>query len=194
MLFQGQEFSASSPFLYFADFKDDLARGVANGRRTFLAQFPSLASDDAQARLADPADPETFRRSKLDNSERERHTQAYALHRDLLALRRDDPVIGRRPCHAEGAVISGTSWLLRYAAATEHDRLLIVNLGLDLRLAPIPEPLLAPVAGKSWRLLWSSEDPRYGGSGVPLPGKDGVWNLPGQSALLLAPDERASHG
>jgi maltooligosyltrehalose trehalohydrolase len=194
MLFQGQEFSASSPFLYFADFKGDLARGVANGRHTFLAQFLSLASEDMQARLADPADPETFRRSQLDNSERDRHTQAYALHRDLLALRRGDPVLGRRPRHTEGAVISETSWLLRYVAETGHDRLLIVNLGLDLRLAPIPEPLLAPVAGQSWRLLWSSEDPRYGGNGVPLPGEDGVWNVPGQSALLLAADERASHG
>jgi maltooligosyltrehalose trehalohydrolase len=194
MLFQGQEFSASSPFLYFADFKDDLAHGVSSGRRTFLAQFPSLASEDTQARLADPADLETFRRSQLDRSESERHVQAYALHRDLLALRRDDPVIGKRPCHAEGAAISETSWLVRYAEKTGQDRLLIVNLGLDLRLAPIAEPLLAPVAGHSWRLLWSSEDARYGGSGVPLPGEDGVWNVPGKSALLLAPDERASHG
>jgi maltooligosyltrehalose trehalohydrolase len=193
LLFQGQEFAASTPFLYFADFQDDLARGVADGRRTFLAQFPSLASKDMQARLANPADPETFRRSHLDNSERERHTEAYALHRDLLALRRDDPVLGRRPCSAKGAVVSENAWLLRYGAETGQDRLLIVNLGADLALAPIAEPLLAPVAGQGWRSLWSSEDVRYGGAGVPLPGKDGVWTVPGQSALLLAINQQAPH-
>jgi maltooligosyltrehalose trehalohydrolase len=186
MLFQGQEFGATTPFLYFADYKDDLARAVAEGRRTFLAQFPSLASDDVQALLADPAAADTFGRSQLDNSERARHAAAYALHRDLLALRRDDSVLGHRPCNVEGAVLNHEAWLLRYLAEDRRDRLLIVNLGSDLPLAPIPEPLLAPVAERSWRLLWSSEAPRYGGNGIPLPGKDDVWHVPGRSALLLA--------
>jgi maltooligosyltrehalose trehalohydrolase len=194
LLFQGQEFAASTPFLYFADFHDDLALDVAKGRRSFLAQFPSLASDDIQAQLANPADCKTFRRSQLDSSERERHTEAYALHRDLLALRRDDPVLGQRPCRAEGAVVRENAWLLRYVAATGQDRLLIVNLGSDLPLASIAEPLLAPVVGQGWRLLWSSEDARYGGSGVPPPDQNGVWRVPGQSALLLAADERVPHG
>jgi maltooligosyltrehalose trehalohydrolase len=191
LLFQGQEFAASTPFLYFADFQNDLGRSVRQGRRSFLAQFPSLESEDMQARLGNPADPETFRRSQLDNSERERHTEAYALHHDLLALRRDDLVLGCRPCRAEGAVISENAWLLRYTAMMGQDRLLIVNLGADLPLAPIAEPLLAPVARQGWRLLWSSEDPRYGGSGIPLPSEDSVWHVPGQSALLLASDQRA---
>lgn len=191
LLFQGQEFAASTPFLYFADFQNDLGRSVRQGRRSFLAQFPSLESEDMQARLGNPADPETFRRSQLDNSERERHTEAYALHHDLLALRRDDLVLGCRPCRAEGAVISENAWLLRYTAMMGQDRLLIVNLGADLPLAPIAEPLLAPVARQGWRLLWSSEDLRYGGSGIPLPSEDSVWHVPGQSALLLASDQRA---
>ena len=40
MLFQGQEFSASTPFLYFADHKPDLAKLVRQGRCEFLSQFP----------------------------------------------------------------------------------------------------------------------------------------------------------
>ena len=75
MLFQGQEFAASSPFLYFADHEDELARAVANGRRTFLAQFPSLATARCRHELADPGDIETFRRSVLDNGERERQPE-----------------------------------------------------------------------------------------------------------------------
>ena len=45
MLFQGQEFGASSPFFYFADHEVDLSRAVREGRGAFLAQFPSLASE-----------------------------------------------------------------------------------------------------------------------------------------------------
>ena len=43
------------------------------------------------------------------------------------------------------------------------DRLLIVNLGVDLALDPAPEPLLAPPADTLWRVLWSSDDVAYGG-------------------------------
>jgi maltooligosyltrehalose trehalohydrolase len=92
MLFQGQEFAASSPFFYFADFVGDLARRTRQGRAAFLSQFPSLAQPDMQARLPDPADPKTFARSKLDLAERHRHAAIYALHYDLLQLRREDTV------------------------------------------------------------------------------------------------------
>jgi maltooligosyltrehalose trehalohydrolase len=190
MLFQGQEFAASTPFLYFADYGGGLARDVAEGRRKFLSQFPSVASNDAQERLHDPADGDTFQRSLLDHGERARHAEAYALHRDLLALRRDDPVLGSRSYRVEGAVLTDKAWLLRYITEDGQDRLLIVNLGIDLSLTFIAEPLLAPPVGRGWRLLWSSEDPRYGGSGVLLPIKEGMWEVPGRSALLLAAESQ----
>src|SRR5208282_5793226 len=60
MLFQGQEFGASSPFFYFADHEIELTDDVRDGRRTFLAQFPSLASRKMQAELVDPGDVNTF--------------------------------------------------------------------------------------------------------------------------------------
>ena len=60
---------------------------------------------------------------------------------------------------------------MRYIADGGQDRLLIVNLGIDLPLVGIPEPLLAPPVERKWRLLWSSEDPKYGGDGTPLPKK-----------------------
>ncbi len=99
MLFQGQEFAASSPFLFFADLPPELAKLVRAGRAELLAQFPSIAGPEAQAALADPAHRLTFERSKLDLTERERHGAAYALHVDLLRLRKEDPVFrgtGRR--------------------------------------------------------------------------------------------------
>ena len=187
MLFQGQEFAASAPFFYFADPCNELSRSVREGRRTFLAQFPSLATNQMQAKLTDPGDTETFRRSVLDLGERQRHASSYALHRDLLALRRMDPVLGQRPCRIDGVALTEDAWVLRFFSEGGIDRLLIVNLGRDLLLGPAPEPLLAPVDGQAWQLLWSSESPVYGGSGGPTQDEHGDWLIPGQAAVVLAP-------
>ncbi|MFL6195325.1 MAG: malto-oligosyltrehalose trehalohydrolase [Thermoanaerobaculia bacterium] len=185
MLFQGQEFCASSPFLYFADHNPELAAAVRKGRLEFLAQFPSLAVPETQSGVPDPESVETFERCKLDLAERERHAACYALHRDLLRLRREDPVF-RSPGWLDGAVLGPEAFLLRYFADDAGDRLLLVNLGLDLDLEPVPEPLLAPLKGFRWKMRWSSEEPRYGGNGAPPPeDEEGCWRLPGQAAVVM---------
>jgi maltooligosyltrehalose trehalohydrolase len=194
MLFQGQEFGASTPFFYFADHEPELARAIRDGRGTFLAQFPSLASAEMQAMLTDPGDVATFHRSVLDLDERQSNATAYALHRDLLALRREDPVLRQRPARIDGAVLADEAWMLRFFDQDGRDRLLIVNLGGDVVLDPAPEPLLAPVEGHLWRLLWSSEAPRYGGAGIVPLDPDGIWRLPGQAAIILIPDGGTSNG
>jgi maltooligosyltrehalose trehalohydrolase len=199
MLFQGQEFAASAPFLYFADHKPELARAVTAGRREFLSQFPSIATPEIQARLADPSDPQTFVQCKLDWSERERHAPIYRLHQELIRLRREDPVLSR--CGVgrtvEGAVLGPEAFLLRYLDREGgRDRLLLVNFGRDLHLDPAPEPLLAPSQGLEWGLLWSSEDPAYGGGGTVSPESAENWRLPGHAALLLGarePPEAGTH-
>jgi maltooligosyltrehalose trehalohydrolase len=194
MLFQGQEFGASAPFLYFADQKPELARAVSSGRREFLAQFASIATAEMQSRLADPSDRQTFLLCKLDWGERERHGTLHRLHRDLIRLRREDPVISRCGVgrSVEGAVLGPEALLLRYVDAQEgRDRLLLVNFGADLHLDSIPEPLLAPPEGLQWTLLWSSEHPDYGGAGTaPAEGPEG-WRVPGHAALLMAAQEPA---
>lgn len=190
MLFQGQEFAASAPFLYFADHGPELARQVAAGRRTFLSQFPSVASLDADLDrlLTQPESEQTFRRCKLDHSERETHSEATRLHRDLLALRRSDPVFnGAMRERLDGAVLGESAFVLRFFGKHDDDRLLLVNLGRDLLLDPAPEPLLAPVAACKWKVLWSSESPTYGGCGCPAPDTDENWRLAGHAALVLAP-------
>jgi len=186
MLFQGQEFAASNPFLFFADHQPDLAHRIRAGRAEFLAQFTSLATPEIQRTLADPSDPETFLRCKLDHSERETHRHAYWLHRDLIRLRREDPVFREQSRRGlDGAVLSSEAFLLRFFGLRDDDRLLLVNLGLDLRLSPAPEPLLAPPAGSQWTILWSSEDPQYGGTGTPPFAQQAAWRIPGHAAVLL---------
>jgi maltooligosyltrehalose trehalohydrolase len=186
MLLQGQEFAASTPFRYFADHGPELAAAVRDGRREFLAQFPSIASPEMTGRLADPSDRETFRDCVLDFGERRTHQSIYALHRDLLRLRRADPVLGMRPARVDGAAIGEHAWLLRYFGGAD-DRVLVVNLGADLTLTPMPEPLLAPPENQAWEVIWSSESPSYGGGGVPALYRNGSLHLPGESAMVLRP-------
>jgi maltooligosyltrehalose trehalohydrolase len=76
--------------------------------------------------------------------------------------------------------------MLRFFSQSGDDRLLIVNLGRDLLLGPAPQPLLAPVEGQAWRLLWSSEASAYGGSGGPAQDDAGDWLISGQSAIVVA--------
>ncbi len=186
LLFQGQEFAASAPFLFFADHKPELNEAIRQGRREFLAQFPSLRDPEVVATLPSPSDAATFQRCKLDHSERQRHAEALALHRDLLHLRQNDPVIrnaGRlRP---DGAVLSADAFLLRYQEGEGDGRLLVVNLGGDLDLRQLPEPLLAPPANSHWTLQWSSNAVRYGGEGRPPVLANSRFHLDGESAILL---------
>lgn len=187
MLFQSREFAASSPFLFFANLNPELAKVMREGRAKFLEQFPRLAGPEAQACLPDPGDPKTFERSKLDLSERERHAETYALHRDLLKLRRGDPVFRvQRPRGMDGVVLGPEAFVLRFFGAAHGDRLLLVNLGRDLALDPAPEPLLAPPDHSCWELLWSSEAPRYGGSGTPPLDPAARWLIPGQAAVVFS--------
>jgi maltooligosyltrehalose trehalohydrolase len=184
LLFQGQEFAASSPFYFFADNNPELRPLVRKGRLKFLSQFPRLAQPEMQARQIDPADPASFDQSKLDLCEREGHRAIYDMHRDLLRLRREDAVI-RLQKRLDGAVLAEEAFVLRYFGEPGASRLLLVNLGADLHLDPAPEPLLAPPEDCDWELLWSSEDPRYGGSGTPPVYGEENWRIPGHAAVLL---------
>jgi maltooligosyltrehalose trehalohydrolase len=187
MLFQGQEFGSSSPFLYFADHHRELARLVAKGRKEFLSQFRTLACPKAEAMLAPPESEETFRRCKLDWRERLWHLPTYSFHRDLIKLRREDPVLSDpRPGSTDGAVLGPEAFVLRFFGKDNDDRLLLVNLGTDLPLEIAPEPLLAPVAGEHWQLVWSSEAVSYGGCGLlEVETEEGNWRISGQAAVLL---------
>jgi maltooligosyltrehalose trehalohydrolase len=187
MLFQGQEFNATSPFLYFADFDGELAAAVRAGRSEFLAQFSSVIHYQREAGLDDPAALSTFERCKLDFSERATNAAVYRLHRDLIRLRSETPVCdsaGRSG--VDGAVLAARAFMLRFFGNRSiDDHVLIVNLGGDVRRQSFAEPLLAPPFGRQWGLRWSSEDPRYGGNGMPDLWPDRGWAIPAECAILL---------
>jgi maltooligosyltrehalose trehalohydrolase len=189
MLFQGQEFGASSPFLFFADHKPELANLIKAGRMEFLGQWRSLVLPEMQKCFDDPHAPETFEKCKLDHAEVHKHAETYALHKDLLRLRREDPILCRQGADGiDGAVFSSQCLVVRFfSPGFQQDRLLLVNLGVEVDLDPAPEPLLAPPSSMEWVKMWSSEDPQYGGCGTPPLDTQQNWKIPGQAAILLHP-------
>lgn len=193
MFFQGQEYGADTPFYYFSGHTGDLARAVTEGRGKFMLQFANQDTPEMRARFRDPQDSDTFGKSRLNLAEQSRHPEIVRLHTDLLALRRNDPVLSARSSASiDGAVLGDSCFVLRYLTATHDDRLVVVNLGTGIDLPHLPEPLVGPPAGHQWQVRWSSELPAYGGSGSSAPDRFGVWHVPGESTQLLIP-VRADH-
>jgi maltooligosyltrehalose trehalohydrolase len=91
MLFMGEEFDASTPFLYFCDFEAELAAAVTRGRREEFARFAAFSHAEDRERIPDPNDVRTFEASKLrwDEAARAPHAHRRALVRELLSLRRE---------------------------------------------------------------------------------------------------------
>jgi len=186
MLFQGQEYGASQPFLFFADHDSKLAELVEKGRTKFLSQFETLSNAHTEFVEGAPNLRSTFERCILNHDESERHRAYVALHKDLLRLRKKDPVFhAQRSEQIHGAVLAHDAFVLRFFNRSHGDRLLLVNLGMDLRLRPGPEPLLAPPGGAKWAVLWSSENSEYGGSGTPPIHETETWKLPGHCAVVM---------
>jgi maltooligosyltrehalose trehalohydrolase len=187
LLFQGQEFGASSPFLFFADIGDASVRdAIRRGRVKWLAPFVSLTEQQAWQTLPVPDDPDVFARCKLDFSEREKNRELYDLHIDLLKLRREDSRFCQQSSSGfDGAVLGPASFVLRYFSKENDDRLLVVNLGESQVLHPVSEPLLAPPTCHKWKTLWTSDSLRYGGAGSIAVATQEQWILPAESAVAL---------
>jgi maltooligosyltrehalose trehalohydrolase len=189
LLFQGQEFGASNPFMFFADVGDASVRDATRrGRANWLAPFLSLSEDEALRSLPAPDDPQVFAQCKLDFFEREKNRELYDLHIDLLKLRREDLRFRQQSFGGiDGAVLGPASFVLRYFSTENDDRLLVINLGERKVQEPASEPLLAPPLGCRWETLWTSDSPRYGGAGAALTAAVEQWVLPSESAVALRP-------
>ncbi len=95
MLFQGEEWGATTPFQYFTNHPDpDLGRAVSEGRQREFSDFGWPAAD-----VPDPQDPETFLRSKLNWAEiaGAQHTELLDWYRALIAFRRQTPALRSAP-------------------------------------------------------------------------------------------------
>ena len=134
LLFMGDEWGASSPFLYFTDHDAELGALIAAGRRREFERFAAFADESAREHIPDPQAHETFERSRLRWDERHEgeHAPTLALVRAALALRQSDPVLrepseGRLEAVADGSVVVVRRWLGR------EQRVVLVNFGDEPR-------------------------------------------------------------
>ena len=173
LLFMGQEWNASTPFLYFTDHNAELGRLVTEGRRKEFAGFKRFAGGE----VPDPQAVDTFTRSKLDWSEAERpeHAGVRALYRELLRLRATEASLReRRRGHFDARPLGENALVLerRGPSGTLHV-LLNVKGSLEHRLPAGAE-----------LVLWS-ESPRFGGTSKEEPLRSGVLRLEGPAAAVV---------
>ena len=126
LLFMGEEFGASTPFLFFSDFEPELAKAVTAGRRNEFARFARFQDARVREAIPDPSLPETFQGSRLDwNSLNTAESQEWLkFYRDLLRVRREKivPLLRERGGVAarysiDGSVLS-VQWQLGQAKLT----------------------------------------------------------------------------
>jgi maltooligosyltrehalose trehalohydrolase len=95
LLFMGQEWSASTPFLYFTDHSGELGRRVTEGRRSEFSRFEAFAREEVRTRIPDPQAPGTCESSRLIWQELAdpAHAGTLELYRTLIRLRRGEPAL-----------------------------------------------------------------------------------------------------
>ncbi len=190
LLFMGQEFAASASFMYFTDHEEELGKLVTAGRREEFKGFRAFADPALREGIPDPQAEETFRRSKLNLAEREVNAGLYRLYQELLALRREDPVLrvqDRLGTRAEA--ISAQIVGVHRRHGDDH-RLLLANFGPTVGLPFAETPFLASLPPNGWRLLLSSAETHYGGTGDPAAlqgnGNNGRVEIPARAAAIFA--------
>lgn len=169
MLFMGQEWSASSPFLFFTDHHAELGRKITLGRRREFAHFPGFSDT---RRVPDPQAEETFLKSRLNWQELHESTHAgiLALYRECLKLRRENKVF--RPEDRQ-------SWNVSLAVPGK-EVLLLTNAEFSL-LINLHAKAAVPWAAKSEMVL-SSEEARFGGCGTSS------WDAAKQQVSFTGPE------
>jgi len=140
LLFMGQDWGAPEPFLFFCDFGAELAASVTEGRRREFARFPAFADEAGRARIPDPQDEGTRRRSTLDWSAlgRAGHRAWRSWTRRLLQLRQQAIV----PLLREGIATSRaerageTGLIVEWTFSSGAVLSLVANLGPASCAAP----------------------------------------------------------
>jgi maltooligosyltrehalose trehalohydrolase len=171
LLFMGQEWAASAPFLFFTDHEEDLGVLITEGRRREFRHFLAFVDPDVRERIPDPQARSTFEASRLDWSERDREPYAsiLRLYQALLDLRRTEPALrpgGYAPY--EAVALDEGALALRRNAASGASLLATVRIGgagaVDLHTWPGARP----GAGRRWEPILTTEDAPFAPDPRPI--------------------------
>ena len=167
LLFMGQEWAASTPFLYFTDHHGELGRLVSEGRRREFRDFPAFHGN---AGVPDPQAAPTFAESKLRWEERERppHAGVLALYRALLSLRRSERLVQPQVLAMDDVTIG-----IRYP-----------SLAVVARLKGAGRIDRPSWLDANWRVELTTEDAGFGG-GAPPSLADDAMTFGGPAAVIF---------
>jgi maltooligosyltrehalose trehalohydrolase len=171
MLFMGEEFAATTPFLFFCDFKGDLAAAVTKGRRAEFARFSKFSSPAVREQIPNPNARETYLRSKLDwaSASREPHCTWLEFYEQLLEIRRErilpqllKPDEVRTDCQTDPDGCVFVNWafadgsVLKLRANLQGETAAVAPDSGDLIYSRSPEILADFVRGSlpPWSVLW----------------------------------------
>jgi maltooligosyltrehalose trehalohydrolase len=146
LLFQGEEWGAQTPFLYFTDHGDpDLGRQVAEGRSREFSAFRW------QGAVPNPQEADTFERSKLNWSELSvpRHAGLLEWYRKLMRIRRDKVVMPRESFADSAKAVTSFDAEAGWLTFVHNGVLAVFNL-TDLAQT-VPRP------SGEWKLVLSSD-------------------------------------
>ncbi|MEO7208748.1 MAG: malto-oligosyltrehalose trehalohydrolase [Steroidobacteraceae bacterium] len=146
LLFQGEEWGASTPFLYFTDHQEpELGKLVAEGRSKEFSAFRW------QGAVPNPQDLSTFERSKLDWSEllKPRHAELFDWYRRLIRLRRDRPAMPRESRTDAPAPQVNVDEAAQWLTFVHNGVLVILNWRDQAQRVPMP--------GGEWNLVMRSD-------------------------------------
>jgi malto-oligosyltrehalose trehalohydrolase len=168
LLFMGEEWSASTPFLFFSDFGGELAHAVTEGRRREFAGWPGFSEPADTESVPDPQEPDTMRASVLRWDERAQpvHAAMLAFHRELLALRAS-VLVPRLRDGAHGRdydVVAPTAVHVTWRLGDGSRLELVANLG--------PEPVSAVYATAGTPIFTLGDVPACSGEGML-----GAWSV-----------------
>jgi malto-oligosyltrehalose trehalohydrolase len=141
LLFMGEEWAETAPFLFFTDFHDELANAVRDGRRREFAKWRAFSDRQARKRIPDPNAWTTFERSRIDWARRDLVTGGKRLMfvRDLIALRTRELIPRLAGIRGHTALRSGATASLAHAAWRLADGA-VLSLTVNLADQPADVP------------------------------------------------------
>ncbi len=195
LLFMGQEWAATTPFLYFTDHHQELGKAVTEGRKMEFKSFLSFLPGDPP----DPQAPATFERSKLSWPERgqEPHQSIWLLYQALLLFRKEHLGLRKNETTFKATALDDSTMMLERQSRAGKAVLVVVRLKEVAGEVDLAKHLTTEVHPSNWELYLSSEDRAYCTDSQPpvvrLSGEAPVIEFSRAGAVILM-EHSPSHG
>ncbi len=192
LLFMGQEWAASMPFLYFTDHDEELGKRVTTGRRKEFRHFSAFSDPIARETIPNPQAQSTYESSRLNWEEREHepHASVVRLHKTLLQLRQYEPAL--RSATIDSFVVEAldqSTILLQRSAVDGPTLLAVFRLQGSGTVDLSGQPTIKPLAGTRWETVLTTENASFSDDPYPprleLEGPAPVVHFARPSAVLL---------